>query len=73
MRASQRGPDGLLLLLAFAPFGLALHVSQRRGGWLRFARYLALMLVPALASRMLLQGQAPLAAAWVAVAVALVA
>ena len=72
MRATQRGPEGLALLGAFVPFALALHVSQRRGGgWFRMARYLALMVVPALASRMLLAGQAPLAAAWVLIAVAL--
>src|SRR5207302_7731713 len=73
MRATQRGPDGLYLLAAFVPFALALEVAQRRGtGWRRFARYAALMLVPALASRMLLAGQAPLAVAWAAVAIALV-
>ena len=43
-----------------------------RPGWIRFLRYLALMIVPAMSSRMLLAGQTPLAAAWVAVAVALV-
>ncbi|HJZ86913.1 MAG TPA: hypothetical protein VKN99_17190 [Polyangia bacterium] len=72
MRATQRGSDGILLLAAFLPFALALQVAQRRHGWRRFVRYLALLVVPALASRMLLAGQAPLAAAWVAVAVALV-
>src|SRR5262249_47356400 len=72
MRATQRGADGLLLLTAFVPFALALQVAQRRSSWLRFTRYALLMLVPALASRMLLAGQTPLAAAWVAVAIALV-
>ena len=72
MRATQRGPEGIALLGAFVPFALALHVSQRRdGGWFRMVRYLALMIVPALASRMLLAGQTPLAAAWVVIAVAL--
>jgi len=73
MRASQRGPDGLVLLAAFVPFALALEIAQRRrGAWRRFVRYLALLLVPTLASRMLLAGQAPLAMAWAAVAIALV-
>jgi hypothetical protein len=77
MRATQRGTEGIALLGAFVPFALALHVAQtvreerRGGGWFRMARYLALMIVPALASRMLLAGQTPLAAAWVVIAVAL--
>jgi hypothetical protein len=72
MRASQRGADGLFLLAAFVPFALSLHLAQRPPSWVRFARYAALMLVPWLAARMLLNGHTPLAAAWLAVAVVLV-